>query len=193
MNTRKRMPPSKGSIVDRRPPTAARRVAFAFLAVAVIVSITAVAGVAGADSGRKVEGDFTAAPPPPLECTSPIGICTRGTLTGGIEGTYDFRMLTIAPDPSNPADLLFTGESTITIENAPRGVLIGQDHGVIHPPQAVGEPSPFTTFIVIVDGTCAYEGASGEIRADGVLDAQGNTSGTYVGRIAMGPGGGRCE
>jgi hypothetical protein len=43
------------------------------------------------------EGPFTSVLIAPPDCTSPVGICTLGTLTGDFHGTYYFVMDTLVP------------------------------------------------------------------------------------------------
>jgi hypothetical protein len=114
---------------------------------------------------------------PPPTCPSPVGICTHGTLSGGLPATYDFvadtRTVTF------PTATL-TGHSTITTANG--ALLLGEDTSVLS--LITGA---FTTTVRIVGGTKQYKHASGTIVAVGVFDfASGGTAGTYTGTICKG-------
>lgn len=120
---------------------------------------------------KPVSGSFSAVPP--ASCPSPVGICTHGTLRGGLDATYDFvadTQIVVFPTAS------LTGHSTITTD---KGLLIGQDTSTLD--LITGA---FTTTVGIVGGTRKYEGAGGQIVATGVFDfTSGRTAGTYAGTI----------
>jgi hypothetical protein len=48
--------------------------------------------------------------------TSPVRICTHGTLTGGFPSTYDFVMDTLVPTRI-PGVFAYTGHSLITLQS----------------------------------------------------------------------------
>ena len=68
-------------------------------------------------------------------CTSPIGLCTTGTITGGgpLDGATSFVALDVAPSAGMPAvepaaNLSYSGQLTIV---AGRGTLVTNDLGVL--------------------------------------------------------------
>ena len=78
---------------------------------------------------QTASGDFTAVRP--ASCSSPVRICTHGTLKGDFPSTYDFVAETLQPadDPNSPNKSLYTGHSVIT---TPRhGKLFGRDTGFL--------------------------------------------------------------
>jgi len=85
----------------------------------------ALAGPAAAAAGgcHDVSGTFVAVAP--AVCPSPVGICTHGTLSGDLAGTYDF----VASGFSPTGDLV--GNSTITLKNG--AVIYGNDTSVLGP------------------------------------------------------------
>lgn len=135
------------------------------------VTLAAVVPPAEAKDCKPVSGSFSAVPP--ASCPSPVGICTHGTLSGGLDATYDFvadTQIVVFPTAS------LTGHSTITTD---KGLLLGQDASTLDLTTGA-----FTTTVGIVGGTGKYEGAEGQIVATGVFDfATGSTAGTYVGTI----------
>ena len=78
-----------------------------------LVWIVVFAGVLGfaridvsvAGDCQTASGDFTAVRP--QTCSSPVGICTHGTLKGDFPSTYDFVADTLQPanDPKSPTNL----------------------------------------------------------------------------------------
>jgi hypothetical protein len=139
----------------------------------VLAGALAAAGVARAKDCTDVSGPFSAVPP--ASCASPVGICTHGQLTGGLNATYDFvadTQTVVFPIAT------LTGHSTITMDKG-GAVLRGQDTSTLS--LLTGA---FTTTVHIVGGTQQYKKGSGTIVAVGVFDfATGGTAGTYTGTI----------
>jgi hypothetical protein len=152
---------------------------------AACAAICIASSAASADDGCKTfHGDFTAVPP--AVCSSPVGICTHGTLTGGFPSIYDFVMDTLVP--VSPTQAIYTGHSVITTKH---GTLLGSDSGVL---QFQGPVAAFVTTVHLVSGTGKYAGATGTIVAPGVLDlASGATVGTYSGTICKAEDGSEDE
>lgn len=126
----------------------------------------------------ELSGPFTSSVGSP--CTSPVGLCTHGTLQGDLPAQYDFTFETLVPanDPLDPYKFFYTGTSVITANN---GTLYTYDTGVIHmlPENA---PSPFVTTATIIDGTGKYKKRRGEFVATGMLQF-GNATGSYAAEL----------
>jgi hypothetical protein len=137
----------------------------------------AAAGARADGACRTFSGDFTAIPPE--QCTSPVGICTHGTLTGGFPSTYDFVMDTLVPTRI-PGVFAYTGHSLITTPSG--ATLTGSDSGLMRM-NGDGTAS-FVTVVRVVSGTGELAGATGGIIAPGKLNlATGSTVGTYSGLL----------
>lgn len=63
-------------------------------------------------------------------CTSPIGICTTGTIASGLlKGTTSFTALSLGPGPASaPGTMVYTGSLSITTD---QGTLNISDVGVL--------------------------------------------------------------
>ena len=140
---------------------------------AALVAVLAMPGSARAKDCTSVSGPFSAVPP--ATCASPVGICTHGQLTGGLNATYDF----VADSQTVAFPIAeLTGHSTITLDKG-GAVLLGQDTSSLS--LVTGD---FTTTVHVVGGTHQYKKGSGTIVAVGVFDfATGATAGTYSGTI----------
>jgi len=123
---------------------------------------------AAAGGCHAVSGDFTAVSPP--DC--PSFLCTHGTLTGDLAGTYDFVAIGITPEGA------VAGRSTITLENG--AVIHGSDTSVLHP------DGTFVTTVRFVGGTRQYAHVAGALVAPGAFTPSGGTEGTYSGTICLG-------
>ena len=97
-------------------------------------------------------------------CTSPVGVCTRGTIpTGPLKGTTVFTALSIEEGPS-PELLAYKGELVITTK---KGTVTIQDTGIMN--EATGA---FFEFQKVVGGTAALR------HAEGLMTSQGTATGT---------------
>jgi hypothetical protein len=135
----------------------------------------------GCDDCDDIEGNFSSQVVP---CPPPAVLCTHGQLTGDLVATYDFTMLTLVPDPSDPTAELYTGTSVITTKDGSQ--LFSQDTGIIHP-KPPGSLSPFVTTAHLIGGTGMFQNVcGGKIVASGKLDfATGKAVGTYTGQICQ--------
>ena len=145
-------------------PSTFLRVAAAALALALCSDGAAFAAAGGCHS---YSGDFTAVTL--AEC--PSFLCTQGTLTGDLEGTYDFVATAIGPDGG------LIGQSTITLANGT--VIRGRDTSAVNP------DGTFVTTVNIVGGTRQFRRASGALVAAGRFTPEG-TEGVYSGVICLG-------
>lgn len=125
---------------------------------------------------KHLSGPFSSTLVPPPTCTSPVGLCTHGILTGDFDGTYDFTIQTLTPDPNNPGVIIATGKSVITSK---KGVMHTNDTSVMNAqnPAAV----PFVTTAVVESGTQKYKKTTGQFVASGVLSfITGQAIGSYT-------------
>jgi hypothetical protein len=131
---------------------------------------------------NRVQGEFFSTLFGGPECSSPVGICTDGTLLNSFLQSYDFAMgmLNPAGDPENPNKFVYTGSSIIIAHGGE--VLVGDDTGhMFFDPVGL---SPFVTTANVVSGTGRFTGATGYIEATGEVSfVEGTASGTYEGVI----------
>lgn len=152
------------------------RLALSALSVLIALALPAIA----APTCTPVSGEFIAIAEPAC-AESPVLFCTRGTLTGDLDGAYDFTMTsqTAGSDPARPQRLTFTGESIITLDD---GRMFALDTGRMDA-DASGR-FPFETIVNIHSGDGHHTGATGRLVATGALDlARGVTEGTYAGHL----------
>jgi len=127
-----------------------------------------------------VQGKFKSQTLPPDECTSPVAFCTRGVLTGGLRGDYDFVAQQFIPanELTVPLANFYTGFSYVSTR---RGELYLTDTGALD--LAEGRISALLT---TTGGTGSFERATGYLYVFGASDPETNTNtGRYRGEICI--------
>jgi len=95
-------------------------------------------------------------------CTSPVGLCGSGTITGDVNGTLVgiIDSITFIPPTGTPTAVALTGTLTVTTE---KGVLSGSLYTV----QQLANDFTVATF-TITDATRGYKGTTGVITLTGM-------------------------
>jgi hypothetical protein len=133
------------------------------------VGLLAVALVSGstADAAgcKTVRGKGTLSSVTGPECTSPVGLCVGGVLTGGLSGHVLSTATSITPTADTPTTsvVFVTADTVITTE---KGTLF-QKEAVAFQTSGPGEFSELDT---VLSGTGEWAGATGVFRADGTFD-----------------------
>jgi len=124
--------------------------------------------------------DSQVVPVPP--CTSPFGLCTEGTMTGGIQGDFDFTATNLIPsgEPTIPWVAFYTGQFILQTKDG--DLLFGTDSGAFDTdPAGNGNLAELFT---ITGGTGDLEGASGRLVIFGTFNlATGIGDSDYKGEI----------
>ena len=109
-----------------------------------------------------------------VNCQSPVGICTTGTVQLRNEtATTAFRALTATPG-ADPEITLYTGELVITTRE---GTITLRDYGILN-----GNTGQFFELQQVVGGTKKYKSATGLLTAQGMATGTG-FSGTLTGAV----------
>ena len=127
-----------------------------------------------------VSGKFESQTLPQNECASPVFFCTRGTLTGGLNGEYGFiaEQFIPAQSASVPAANFYTGFSSVYSH---RGNLYLTDTGALDLAQG-----KVASLLTVTGGTEYYTNASGYLYIYGQSDLQTATnSGRYKGEVCI--------
>jgi hypothetical protein len=123
--------------------------------------------VSGNSSSQRVTGP---------ECASPVGLCTRGRMTGTITGEY--RSVATELIPSSVPGVLYVRATTVITTDG--GELTVEEHAVVNSsPEGFGE---HTSLGEITGGTGVWAGASGYLHAVGDSSSGANTS-TLSGKV----------
>jgi hypothetical protein len=139
------------------------------LAVALVTGSTAEAASCKTAKGKVTLNSVTG-----LECTSPVGLCVSGPLTGGLSGHTFATVTSITPTADTPTTsvVFLTADSVITTD---KGTLSLKEALAF---QTSG-PGEFSGLHTVVAGTGEWAGATGVFRVDGTFDGS-----TVVGEYA---------
>jgi|SRR5688500_6629610 len=107
-------------------------------------------------------------------CASPVGICTEGTLTGALKGTFSFTATSLTPsaDTAITGVMFYTGDITLTTRD---GVLQCKDAGAFE----VNAPGAVSSVCSIIGGTGEFAAASGTIQFVGTFTLADGGDGEY--------------
>lgn len=131
---------------------------------------------AGAVQGvMPVSGHLTSHVVAGPECASPVGICTAGTLNGGIQGDFQFTALTLTPT-GVPTVFSYTG--TIEVQTKDGDIHIS-DAGAF---DTTGD-GPVVDLSTITGGSGKFEGASGYIEIYGTFTFAAGGNSDYKGKV----------
>jgi len=122
-------------------------------------------------------------------CTSPVGLCTTGTITGGgpLDGATSFTALDVAPSAGlpavePPANLSYSGQVTIVAKD---GTLVTSDLGVLdaahlaftemeRPTSGTGVFANPGSSVFFISGSIVDNGQGFQGRLSGIVCADGN-------------------
>ena len=136
---------------------------------------------------RELAGPFSSVTVPVPPCTSPVGLCTHGVLSGPMQdASYDFTVNSLTPDPNNPSIVVATGKSVVTTKI---GQMFTDDVSVMHfSGPAPTDPVNFVTTATVNSGTKYWKSTSGQFVATGVLVvATGQAVGDYTAKLCKNP------
>jgi hypothetical protein len=158
------------------------------LAATLLVGAAALASAADsgdttpASHGRAVRGHIVAEVLTGPECTSPVNQCTKGHISGGIEGDFVFRVTAILPNADTPQTgvVNYTGEVVVKTS---RGLIFFKDTGAID--QTPGDPGDVGSVSTITGGTGRYLGASGHLHLSGTFTPEDGGHTRYSGILQL--------
>jgi hypothetical protein len=144
----------------RRFGSRGRRAAAALAACGAALLLATATAQSGSSS---VAGRLTSEAVTGPACTSPVGVCTRGALKGGLKGTFTFTASSVTATADTPTTsvVAYTGDMVVTTSD---GTLTCRDAGAF---ATTGERS-FAGVCTVVGGTGEFAGASGRLRLTGV-------------------------
>jgi hypothetical protein len=148
-------------------------------AAAVMLIVAGYSSGAAVGARTSVSGRFSSVVVAPPTCTSSVGLCTEGTLTGGLKGTFSFTATSLIQTIDTPttAVLLYTGDLTVRTKD---GEFTCKDAGAF---RTVAEGA-VSSVCTIVAGTGAYSGVTGTLQFVGNFSSTTGGAGEYSGSLA---------
>jgi hypothetical protein len=160
----------------------ARRRRASTIAAGAAVSVLLVIGAAGvwAAGTRSPSGHFSSTVVTGAACQSPIELCTEGSLTGGLKGSFSFTGTSLIQTVDTPttAVVLYTGDLSV---NTKDGEFTCKDAGAF---RTTGDGAT-SSVCTIVSGTGAYAGATGTIQFSGTFSSASGGNGDYSGTLVF--------
>lgn len=117
-------------------------------------------------------------------CSSPVGVCGKGTFRGLLRGPYTAVLTSIATTADTPSTgvVLITGDLALQARlGSKAGVITVKEAGSFH---TTGD-GEFAELFSIAGGTGDFAGASGTVFATGTFDFAGGGEGQYHGTICL--------
>ncbi len=132
---------------------------------------------AGSNGCKKVSGRIVLEQVTGPECSSPVGLCAKGVVKGGVRGTVFVVVTSALPSGDTPTTgvMFTTGDAVFKTDS---GTLLTKDASTLSTSGAM----EFAELNTVVGGTGSYEGAWGTLVATGDNSPDG-TSGVYSGQI----------
>lgn len=141
--------------------------------------LVAAAGVPASAAPDSVNGKFELANASGPDCSSSVGICMTGSVSGRIKGTFSFTATSLVPTLDTPTlgVIVTTGDATVDTRG---GTIACKLTGTLQ----VTDEGPFVGLCVVTGGTGDWEGVTGYLRTTGTFTLGGGGTGSYDGRIA---------
>jgi hypothetical protein len=148
-------------ITGRRP-----RRSLVAAAIVTIAALTALFGVTAGAVTKSASGKFTSTQVTGADCTSPVGLCWRGSLSGGLKGPFEFTATSLTQTADTPTTgvVLYTGDMTIELKD---GTLTCKDAGALRTTGA----GDVASVCAVVSGKGSFAGTTGAIRLSGTFMA----------------------
>lgn len=116
------------------------------------------------------------------ECTSPVGLCTVGRFSGGIQGRFVFTATALTPTPDTPQTGVMHYIGDIVIHTK-QGDIIIKDSGAFNTlPGGTGDVGSVST---ITSGTGRWARASGHIHIAGTFTPADGGDSDFEGEISI--------
>lgn len=146
----------------------------------VVLALFVTNGAMAAGACRTVEGKFESQVVSGPACLSSVDLCTQGTVSGDLKGSFSFVGTSLIPTVDTPttAVVLATGDTTLATLN---GRHFLKSAALLR----TSGDEDFSELDTIVGGTDRLAGATGTLHLDGTFDQLTGGVGRYVGRVCL--------
>jgi hypothetical protein len=138
----------------------------------------ALVGTPAGAAPEEVNGQFRLLSTSGPDCSSPVGVCMTGAVSGRIKGSFSFTVTSVLTTADTPATgaLVTTGDAVVETRE---GRIDCKLTGTL---RLDGE-GPFVSLCVVTGGTGSWTGAEGYLRTSGTFTFDGGGSGSYDGKV----------
>lgn len=138
-------------------------------------SVGALTVPAGA-APERVNGHFSVQLATGSECSSPVGVCMAGSVSGRIMGAFSFTATSVTTADADGPVVVTTGDATVDTAD---GTINCKLTGTLQ----LGGDGPFVSLCVVNGGTGGWAGATGYLRTSGTFLIAGGGEGSYEGKV----------
>ena len=149
-------------------------------AVAACLATLALTGPAASAAPQSVNGFFKVQAAGGPDCTSAVGVCLAGEVSGRIKGAFSFAASEVIATADTPA----TGVIA-TIGDAGVRTADGDIACKLTGSLQVGGDGPFVSICIVTGGTGKGAGATGYLRTSGTFVFGAGGTGTYDGKVVV--------
>jgi hypothetical protein len=147
---------------------------------AACAGLFAVTGPAASAAPQAVNGFFRVQAATGPDCTSAVGVCLAGEVSGRIKGAFSFAATEIIATTDTPATGVLATIGDAVVETAD-GDIVCKLTGSL---QITGD-GPFVSICVVTGGTGKWTGATGYLRTSGSFVFAAGGTGTYDGKVLV--------
>ena len=140
----------------------------------------ALTGPAASAAPQSVNGFFRVQAATGPDCTSAIGVCLAGDVSGRIKGAFSFAATELIPTAVTP-----TTGVLATIGDAQVKTGEGDIACTLTGSLQVGGDGPFVSICIVTGGTGKWAGATGYLRTSGTFVFAAGGTGAYDGKVVV--------
>ena len=140
----------------------------------------AVTGPAASAAPQAVNGFFRVQAATGPDCTSAVGVCLAGDVSGRIKGAFSFAATEIIATADTPATGVIATIGDAVVETADGDIACKLTGSL----QITGD-GPFVSICVVTGGTGTWTGATGYLRTSGTFVFAAGGTGTYDGKVVV--------
>ena len=149
-------------------------------ALAACVAALALIGPAASAAPQAVNGFFRVQTATGADCTSTVGVCLAGDVSGRIKGAFSFAATELIPTADTPTTGVIATIGDALVETGD-GDIACKLTGSLQ----VGGDGPFVSICIVTGGTGKWAGATGYLRTTGTFVFGAGGTGTYDGKVVV--------
>lgn len=149
-------------------------------ALATCLAALALAGPAASAAPQSVNGFFRVQAAGGPDCTSAVGVCLGGEVSGRIKGAFSFAASELIPTADTPTSGVIATIGDARVETGDGDIACKLTGSL----QISGD-GPFVSICIVTGGTGKWAGATGYLRTSGTFLFDAGGTGTYDGKVVV--------